>query len=79
MKREFGVVHGLCECKTCGWSTQSYKNAQALAAKHAAAYGHEVAGEVGYMYVYDATDEVPKKAAYDAARAALAEALKEGR
>ncbi len=53
MKRQYGVVHGLANCETCGWNTQSYKNAQANAAKHAKRTGHRVAGEVGYAYWYD--------------------------
>lgn len=53
MKKSFGVVHGIAECQTCGWKTQSYKNAQALAAKHAKKYGHRVEGEVACAYTYD--------------------------
>ena len=55
MKREYGVVHGVATCETCGWETQSYKNAQALAARHALSHGHRVVGEVGCYYTYDAT------------------------
>lgn len=53
MKKEFGVTHGIATCETCGWSTQSYKNAQAIAAKHAQTKGHRVVGEVAYAYTYD--------------------------
>ncbi len=59
MKREYGVVHGVASCETCGWSSQSYKNALALAAIHARAHGHRVVGEVGSMFVYDATADGP--------------------
>jgi hypothetical protein len=55
MTRKFGVVHGIATCNTCGWSTQSYKNAQAIAARHAKTKGHRVNGEVGYAYTYDGT------------------------
>ena len=57
MKKRFGVVHGVAQCKSCGWETQSYKNAQALAAKHARHHGHQVTGEVGYAYTYDGRGE----------------------
>lgn len=53
MKKSFGVVHGIAQCQTCGWSTSSYKNAQAIAAKHAKTKGHRVTGEVGYAYEYN--------------------------
>ena len=61
MKLEYGVVHGLAECQDCGWSTQSYKNAQALAAIHARAHGHRVEGEAGYAYTYDGRDDKPAR------------------
>ncbi|MGH8897930.1 MAG: hypothetical protein ACRDZ4_13140 [Egibacteraceae bacterium] len=51
--RSFGVTHGIATCETCGWRTESYKNAQALAARHAKAHGHRVSGEVAYAYTYD--------------------------
>jgi len=50
--RNYAVVHGLAECLTCGWSTESYKNAQALAARHAKAHGHKVVGELGIAFEY---------------------------
>jgi hypothetical protein len=52
MTRTYGVVHGLAECCDCEWTTQSYKNAQALAAKHARKYGHRVNGELGIAFSY---------------------------
>lgn len=55
--RTFGVVHGQAHCDDCTWETQSYKNAQALAAQHAKRYGHKVRGEVGAAYTYEG---VPK-------------------
>jgi hypothetical protein len=51
----YGAVHGLAHCLDCGWETQSYKNAQALASRHAEAHGHRVEGEVAYCYVYAGT------------------------
>jgi len=57
VKRTFGVVHGVATCDTCGWETQSYKNAQAIAARHAQLHGHRVHGEVGYAYEYDGEGE----------------------
>ena len=53
MKRYYGVVHGMARCLDCGWETESYKNAQAIAAKHAKDYGHKVEGELGIAFSYD--------------------------
>jgi len=43
----------------CEWQTESYKNAQAIAAKHAKDYGHRVEGELGIAFLYDYRDEGP--------------------
>ena len=59
MKREYGVVHGVAHCLDCDWSTESYKNAQAIAAKHAKTYGHRVEGELGISFAYDAREDGP--------------------
>jgi hypothetical protein len=53
MKYSYGVVHGMAECEDCEWRTDSYKNAQAIAAKHAKKYGHRVRGELGIDFSYD--------------------------
>lgn len=42
MNRRSGVVHAVAECKTCGWSTEHYKNALANGAQHAQRTGHTV-------------------------------------
>ena len=47
MRHQYGVVHGFAHCETCGWETYSYKNAQALAARHAKAHKHRVVFELG--------------------------------
>ena len=52
MKRTYGVVHGMARCLDCGWTTESYKNAQALAARHAMHYGHRIEGEIASSYSY---------------------------
>lgn len=54
MKKAFGVVHSVWVCDDCGKEFSGYKNAQALAAKHARHYGHKVSGEVGIAGYYDA-------------------------
>ena len=59
MNRTYGVVHGLATCRTCGWHTESYKNAQANAARHARAKGHLVDGELGIAFSYDGTGTKP--------------------
>ena len=56
-KHSYGVVHGTAICRDCGWETESYKNAQALAAKHAEHYGHNVEGELGIAFSYTGTSE----------------------
>ena len=53
MKKRFGLVHGVAECRDCGWRTEQYKNAQATAARHAQAHGHKVAVEVTLSGYYD--------------------------
>ncbi len=53
MKREYGVVHGVAWCQDCDWTTDSYKNAQAISSKHAKKYGHRVEGELGIAFSYD--------------------------
>ena len=52
MKYYYGVVHGIVKCRDCGWTTESYKNCQALAKKHAMKYGHTVEGELGIAFGY---------------------------
>jgi hypothetical protein len=49
----YAPVHAIVECEDCDWKTGSYKNAQALAAKHAKKYGHRVRGELGIDFGYD--------------------------
>jgi len=56
MQKSIGVVHFIAECKDCGWNTQSYKNGQALAAKHAKHYKHEALFEVGLSGFYDGSE-----------------------
>ena len=46
------VVHATAECTVCGVRYENYKNAQALAAKHAKHTGHKVTGEVGLAFEY---------------------------
>lgn len=53
MEKSFGVTHGIATCDTCGWSTENYKNARRVAAKHAKDKGHMVTCEVAYVYRYD--------------------------
>jgi hypothetical protein len=53
MKKTIGVVHVIAECKDCDWRTESYKNGQAIAAKHAKKYEHVVIVDVGLVVEYD--------------------------
>jgi len=57
MKYTYSVVHALVECEDCGWTTESYKNAQAIAKIHAQKYGHIVRGELGISFGYYGRDE----------------------
>ena len=57
----YGVVHGTATCQDCGWSTDSYKNAQAISKQHATRYGHQVSGELGIAFS-DTGDAVKPKA-----------------
>ena len=53
MKKSIGVVHFTAECEDCDWTSQSHKNGQALAAKHAKHHNHKVTIEVGLYGYYD--------------------------
>ena len=45
VQRSAGVSHAIAACVDCGWSATTYKNAVALAAKHARHHGHLVKAE----------------------------------
>ena len=56
------------KCKKCGtraffshWHTESYKNAQAIAAKHAKSHNHRVEGNLGIAFSYDYRDPNPNQ------------------
>ena len=53
MEKKFWCVHVIAHCEDCEWTTDSYKNGQAIAAKHAKTYGHTVHVEVGLAGFYD--------------------------
>ena len=53
LKKRTWLVHVIAECQDCGKEFQSYKNGQALAAKHAIHKRHLVCGEVGLAFRYD--------------------------
>ena len=53
MKKSSGLIHSLFWCEDCGAKFETYRNAQALAAKHAKKYGHLVRGEVGISIEYN--------------------------
>jgi len=59
MSYSYGVVHGIAHCEDCDWGTESYKNCQAIAAKHARKYRHKVVGELGIAFSYDFRDSAP--------------------
>jgi len=57
MKYRYGVVHARVKCEDCEWTTESYKNAQAIAKIHAQRYHHKVHGELGISFMYDGRPE----------------------
>lgn len=57
MKKSFGVIHCVADCQDCGWSTESYKNGQAIAAKHAKKYKHKVTVDIGLCGTYDGREK----------------------
>jgi hypothetical protein len=57
MKYIYSPVAIEVECQDCDWKTESYKNGQALAAKHAKKYGHAVKGTLHIYFVYNPTQE----------------------
>lgn len=56
MKYSYGVVDAIVGCQDCGWTTGSYKNAQAIAKIHAKKYGHRVSGELTISFSYNGRD-----------------------
>ena len=61
MKNSYGVIGCTVTCEDCSWRSESYKNAQALAARHAKAHGHKVVGEVVNAFDYDGRPEKETK------------------
>lgn len=61
MKYSYGVVSASVWCEDCKWTTESYKNAQAIAKIHAQKHGHRVHGELGIGFSYDGRKEAEKK------------------
>ena len=59
MLKKIGVVHCIAECHDCGKEFTGYKNAQALAARHAKLYSHTVSGEVGIHFEYGPDSKSP--------------------
>ena len=53
MKKDIWVIGVIAECEDCGKEFQSYKNGQALAAKHAKNKKHKVRGEITLCFDYD--------------------------
>jgi len=55
--KKIGVTHCVATCENCGKEFTYYKNAQALAAKHAKKYGHKVIGEICLSFSYELKEE----------------------
>lgn len=53
----YAPIAAIVWCEDCDWKTESYKNAQAIAAKHAKHYGHKVSGELTISIGYDYREE----------------------
>jgi len=56
MRKDYGVMHCVAVCQDCGWRSESYKNGQAIAARHAKAKKHKVEVDVGFFCTYDGRD-----------------------
>ena len=61
MSYTYGPTSAVVECQDCDWRSESYKNAQAIAAKHAKTYGHMVIGNVVIAFSYDYRSEGPSR------------------
>lgn len=46
------LIHGIAECRTCGWRCEDYLTVQGLAEKHARETGHHVTADLGYVVEY---------------------------
>ena len=57
MKYAYGPVAINVKCDDCDWTTESYKNGQAIAKKHAAKHGHRVCGQLVIAFEYDGRKE----------------------
>ena len=53
MQRSFGITSAIAECLDCSWHCENYKNAQAVAARHAEHHKHKVRVEVVMSGHYD--------------------------
>jgi hypothetical protein len=60
MKYNYGPVAIMVWCDDCDWKTESYKNGQAIAKKHAQKHGHRVHGELTIAFAYDGRKEGEK-------------------
>ena len=56
INKEFTIAMARAECLDCNWTTESAKNAQAIAAKHAKKHRHKVRVEVGMAGYYNGRD-----------------------
>ena len=61
MSYSYGPTSAVVECQDCDWRSESYKNAQAIAARHAKAHGHRVLGNVVIAFSYDYRSEGPSR------------------
>jgi len=46
------LVHGIADCRECGWSEQDYKTVQEKARAHVQKTGHKVTADLGYAVEY---------------------------
>jgi len=53
VKKATWLTSAIFECRDCDKAFDNYKNAQALAAKHAKKYSHFVSGEIVLHSEYD--------------------------
>lgn len=46
------LIHGIADCKACGWRCENYRTVQRESAQHARETGHIVIVDLGYYVEY---------------------------
>ena len=57
MRYSYAPIGVMIVCDDCEWTSESYKNGQAIASRHAKRYGHNVRGELTISFHYYGKEE----------------------